>query len=182
MTSTPAPPAGRREVRDGTSYVVLRRTFHAPVEDVWAAVTEPERLARWIGTWTGDPASGEVAFRMLERDAVATALLALEDEPAVLSLGGGAVLDPTTEERLRGLDPTRVLVVFLEVGVADAARRVGLNSSRPLLIGNPRSQWIALMDQRRPVYQRVAALTVPTDGLTPDEVVGRVLAAVGDPT
>ncbi|WP_193608818.1 SRPBCC family protein [Nocardioides lijunqiniae] len=72
MTSTPAPPAGRREVRDGTSYVVLTRTFHAPVEDVWAAVTEPERLARWIGTWTGDPASGEVAFRMTaEGDGVA---------------------------------------------------------------------------------------------------------------
>ena len=26
-------------------------TFRAPIEDVWAAVTEPERLARWIGTW-----------------------------------------------------------------------------------------------------------------------------------
>ncbi|WP_134739732.1 SRPBCC family protein [Nocardioides sp. 503] len=64
MTSTPAPPAGRREVRDGTSYVAFTRTFRAPVTDVWAAVTEPERLARWIGTWTGDPASGEVAFRM----------------------------------------------------------------------------------------------------------------------
>ena len=36
-----------------------------PIESVWAAVTEPERLARWIGTWTGDPASGQVDFRML---------------------------------------------------------------------------------------------------------------------
>jgi uncharacterized protein YndB with AHSA1/START domain len=55
---------GRVEVRD-TTYLVLERTFRAPVEAVWAAVTEPERLARWIGTWTGDPAAGEVAFRML---------------------------------------------------------------------------------------------------------------------
>ncbi len=31
---------------------------------MWAAVTEPARLERWIGTWTGDPASGQVAFRM----------------------------------------------------------------------------------------------------------------------
>ena len=38
-------------------------TFHAPIEDVWAAVTEPERLARWIGTWTGDPATGTRAVR-----------------------------------------------------------------------------------------------------------------------
>jgi uncharacterized protein YndB with AHSA1/START domain len=64
MTSNPAPPAGRREVRDGTSYVVFTRSFLAPIAAVWAAVTEPERLGRWIGTWTGDPASGEVAFRM----------------------------------------------------------------------------------------------------------------------
>lgn len=45
--------------------LVQTRTFRAPVEDVWAAVTEPERLARWIGSWTGDPASGAVEFRML---------------------------------------------------------------------------------------------------------------------
>lgn len=64
MTSTPVTPTGRRETRDGTSYVVFTRTFHAPIADVWAAVTEPERLVRWIGTWSGDPASGEVAFRM----------------------------------------------------------------------------------------------------------------------
>jgi uncharacterized protein YndB with AHSA1/START domain len=44
--------------------VVFTRTFAAPVDDVWAACTEPERMERWIGTWTGDPASGEIAFRM----------------------------------------------------------------------------------------------------------------------
>jgi uncharacterized protein YndB with AHSA1/START domain len=57
-------PTGRRDDRDGTAYVVFERTFAAPIADVWAAVTEPERLVRWIGTWAGDPASGEIAFRM----------------------------------------------------------------------------------------------------------------------
>lgn len=61
--STP-PPLGRRETRDGAEHVVFTRTFAAPLGDVWAACTEPERMQRWIGTWTGDPASGEVAFRM----------------------------------------------------------------------------------------------------------------------
>lgn len=55
---------GYREHRDGDDYVVFERTFRAPIADVWAAVTEPERLERWIGTWTGDPTSGEVVFRM----------------------------------------------------------------------------------------------------------------------
>lgn len=55
---------GRRETRDGVEHLVVRRTFTAPIGDVWAACTEPERMERWIGTWTGDPASGEVTFRM----------------------------------------------------------------------------------------------------------------------
>lgn len=64
-TSTPRPEAsGRREDREGVPHVVIERTFRAPVTDVWSAVTEPERLVRWIGTWSGDPASGTVQFRM----------------------------------------------------------------------------------------------------------------------
>ena len=42
----------------------LDRTFDAPIEDVWAAITEPDRLARWLGTWQGDPAEGRVMWRM----------------------------------------------------------------------------------------------------------------------
>jgi uncharacterized protein YndB with AHSA1/START domain len=58
-------PTGTVEMRDGQHVLIQTREFQAPIEDVWAAVTEPERLARWIGTWTGDPASGSVQFRML---------------------------------------------------------------------------------------------------------------------
>jgi len=57
-------PTGRREIRNGAGYVVYTREFRAPVADVWAAVTEPERLVRWIGTWSGDPRSGHVDFKM----------------------------------------------------------------------------------------------------------------------
>jgi uncharacterized protein YndB with AHSA1/START domain len=55
---------GRREIRDGVAHIVFTRTFRASIGEVWAACTEPKRMERWIGTWTGDPASGEVAFRM----------------------------------------------------------------------------------------------------------------------
>ena len=40
------------------------RSFDAPIEDVWAAITEPNRLARWLGTWRGDPTEGHVMWRM----------------------------------------------------------------------------------------------------------------------
>lgn len=55
---------GRRENRDGADHLVFNRTFTASLDDVWAACTEPERMERWIGTWHGDLASGEITFRM----------------------------------------------------------------------------------------------------------------------
>ena len=63
MTQQPGSPGTKRE-RDGATQLEFTRTFEAPIEQVWAAVTDPERLARWVGTWTGDPAEGEVMFRM----------------------------------------------------------------------------------------------------------------------
>ena len=57
-------PTGRRETRNERQNLVLERTFHAPITSVWAAVTDSARLERWIGTWSGDPSSGSVEFRM----------------------------------------------------------------------------------------------------------------------
>ena len=114
---------------------------------------------------------GEPVFRDLEREAVATAL---REHDGVLALGGGAVMDPLTEEALRGHT-----VVFLDVQVTDAARRIGLNRDRPLLLGNPRAQWLRIMERRRPVYERVATAVVATDGRTPDEVADAVLDVLG---
>jgi shikimate kinase len=106
--------------------------------------------------------SGEEAFRELERDAVARAL---KEHEGVLALGGGAVLDPDTRALLA--DHT---VVFLRVGLADAVKRVGLGTSRPLLLGNVRGRIKALLDERTPIYEAVATLTVETDGRSPQEV------------
>jgi shikimate kinase len=113
---------------------------------------------------------GEPAFRALEREAVAAALTTHD---GVLALGGGAVADPGTRDLLGGH-----CVVFLDVGLADAANRVGLNRDRPLLIGNPRAQLKRLLDERRPLYVRVATLTVDTAGRTPDEIVSEVVTGV----
>lgn len=57
-------PTGRVDHDGERRTLRLTRTFRAPIEDVWAAVTEPERLERWIGTYRGDPGTGRVSFRM----------------------------------------------------------------------------------------------------------------------
>jgi shikimate kinase len=69
-------------------------------------------------------------------------------------------------------------VVFLRVGLADAADRVGLGVSRPLLLGNVRGTMKALLDERTPVYESVATAVVDTDGRTPDEVADLVEEAL----
>ena len=118
---------------------------------------------------------GEPAFRAMERAAV---LAALAGHGGVLALGGGAVLDPEVQAALADRRATGTPVVFLDVSLSAAAPRVGFNTSRPLLLGNPRAQWQALMDARRAVYEAVSSACVHTDGKTPAEVAAAVVAAV----
>lgn len=113
---------------------------------------------------------GEQAFRALERTVVQEALSAHE---GVLSLGGGAVLDPATQALLA---PHQV--VFLKVGLTSAVKRVGLGVGRPLLLGNVRARIKQLLDERTPVYEGLARITVDTDDRSPEDVAADVVAAV----
>ena len=54
------PPTGRLTPTADGYALVVSRTFRAPIEDVWASVTEPDRTARWFGTWKGDAAPGHM--------------------------------------------------------------------------------------------------------------------------
>ena len=70
-------------------------------------------------------------------------------------------------------------MVFLDVGIADAARRIGFDASRPLLMVNPRASWTKMMNERRPTYERLATLRVDTAGRKPAAVVEEILAFLG---
>jgi shikimate kinase len=115
--------------------------------------------------------SGEPVFRALERAAVEQAC---REHDGVLALGGGAVMDPGTRELLAS-QPT----VWLQVGAASGARRVGLDVPRPVLLGNVRSRLATLVAERAPLYAEVARVIVDTDGRTPDEVVDTIVESLG---
>ena len=51
-------PTGTLE--DDGQTLALTRRFAAPIDDVWACLTESDRLGRWFGTFTGDPSTGWV--------------------------------------------------------------------------------------------------------------------------
>jgi shikimate kinase len=113
---------------------------------------------------------GEAAFRELERAAVARTVAG---HLGILALGGGAVMDPGTRQLLAGQR-----VVYLETGFATAAHRTGLDTPRPLLIGNPRTRMRELLAERLPVYEALAWVTVATDDRAPQEIADDVAAAV----
>lgn len=113
---------------------------------------------------------GEAAFRTLER---AEVLSSLGTHPGVLSLGGGAIMDAEVREALKAHP-----VVFLDVGIADASKRIGFDASRPMLVVNPRASWVRLMNERRPLYLDVATWRVDTATRDIDSVVGEILSDV----
>lgn len=159
-------PPGSGKTTTGEALAAL---LGVPFHDTDAAVEAAE------GRTIGDifVVDGEPAFRELERAEVARSLA---EETGVVALGGGAPVDPLTEPLLAGHT-----VVFLDVGIADAARRIGLDRSRPLLAVNPRASWVRLMGERRPVYERVATHVVDTAGRPADDVAAEIAGLLGAP-
>jgi shikimate kinase len=109
--------------------------------------------------------NGEEYFRAVEYETVQEVL---QEPSAVISLGGGAPISRQAQAALLSSDS---MIVFLDVSLATAAPRVGFNRDRPLLLGNPRAQWQALSDQRRPIYEKLATQSIKVDDMTVDEII-----------
>ena len=115
---------------------------------------------------------GEAAFRDFEFDALISSL-ALSS--SVLSLGGGAPISTRAQDALAAVG---IPIVFLDVSLAVAAPRVGFNRDRPLLLGNPRAQWQSLYEVRRPIYEKLATITIKVDSMKVSQIVGAITEAI----
>ena len=111
---------------------------------------------------------GEPYFRAIELE---TLKQVLTMDNLVVSLGGGAPISEQAQHELLASDST---VVFLDVSLATAAPRVGFNRDRPLLLGNPRAQWQALSDKRRPIYEALADVSIKVDDMSVDEIISEI--------
>ena len=111
---------------------------------------------------------GEPHFRALELETLTT-VLAMDN--VIISLGGGAPVSEQAQQEIRSSDST---VIFLDVSLATAAPRVGFNRDRPLLLGNPRAQWQALSDKRRPIYEDLADLSVKVDDMSVEQIISDI--------
>lgn len=115
---------------------------------------------------------GEMVFRRMEAQAVADAVAT---DGAVVALGGGAITNADTRTLLASKP-----VVLLEVDPATAAKRVGMNGARPLLLGDARSRLVTLMRERAPWYAEVATYTVTTTDRPVEDVVAEIRAWCAD--
>ena len=116
---------------------------------------------------------GEEFFRKIELSTVSDLL---ENFEGVISLGGGAPINPKIQQILKdAVFP----VVFLDVSISQAASRIGFNKERPLLLVNPRQQWIKLMNDRRGIYEDVSSEYVLTDSKKPIEAAEEISLMLG---
>jgi shikimate kinase len=114
---------------------------------------------------------GEEFFRKLELDVLEETLLVPD---SIISLGGGAPIKQEAQDLIVG---SNVYVVFLDISLTAAAPRVGFNRDRPLLLGNPRAQWQSLNEIRRPIYEKLATMSIKVDDMSVDQIVGVIIPA-----
>ena len=117
--------------------------------------------------------NGEEYFRNIELSTVSDLL---ENFEGVISLGGGAPINPIIQQLLKDADYP---VIFLDVSISQAANRIGFNKERPLLLVNPRQQWIKLMNDRRAIYEDVSTGYVLTDSKKPIEAAEEISIMLG---
>ena len=114
---------------------------------------------------------GEAVFREHERAAVARGLEGFGPGGGILALGSGAILDPDVRRMLAGR-----VIVYLETGFGAVAKRTGFDKPRVVIPGNPRGRLRTMLEERRPAYESLATLTVPTDHLAPQEVAATLVS------
>lgn len=114
-------------------------------------------------------ADGEPGFRRIEAEVVRGLL---DGPEAVLALGGGTLGSASVREALTGHR-----VVLLDVSLEHALSRVGDDASRPMLRNRDLPELYAARQQ---AYREAADIVVCVDGRAPQQVVARVLEALGE--
>ncbi len=115
---------------------------------------------------------GEAWFRAKESEVISDCLAT--QTPAVLSLGGGAVLSEHNRLLLRSWSD----VVWLRASLDTLVSRVGTGVGRPVLAGDPEGVLRRLIIERAPLYADAAGIIVDVDGRPTQVVVAQIIRAV----
>ena len=111
---------------------------------------------------------GEPAFRQLEAQVLRKTVEKYADSTAVLALGGGAVLAPSSAALLH----EKTVCIYLRASLETLLTRLeGETAGRPLADASLADRLAA----REPIYEETAHVIIDTDGLSPDEVADEII-------
>ena len=111
---------------------------------------------------------GEPAFRQLEAQVLRKTVEKYAESTAVLALGGGAVLAPSSAALLH----EKTVCIYLRASLETLLTRLeGETAGRPLADASLADRLAA----REPIYEETAHVIIDTDGLSPDEVADEII-------
>jgi uncharacterized protein YndB with AHSA1/START domain len=161
-------PTKRTVTRSGERRTVrLQRPYAATPAEVWAACTEPERVARWIGELAGDRAvGGEVRLRMTADETVVLRIEAC-DEPHRLRATWSTPAEPDSRIELTLEEQGAGTVLTLEHALLGDERTAAgkglgwedfLNRLHELLAGREPAavSWDEAKRHLEPIWQALA--------------------------
>jgi uncharacterized protein YndB with AHSA1/START domain len=81
---------------DGQVLLRFERHYEAPATEVWSALTDPDRTARWLGRWSGDPAEGQVLLTMADEEGAPAETVTIDrcEPPSRLEVTAGTADGP----------------------------------------------------------------------------------------
>jgi shikimate kinase len=139
----------------------------------WEALDTDTLIERQAGERIVDlwRREGEAVFRAQEAEVIAQ-VVAGEDR-RVVSVGGGAVLDPGNRAQISSSG----FVVWLRADPTTLLARVGAGAERPALGGDPVSTLARIDAGRRAFYGEVADLVVDVDGVAPADAARTIISS-----
>jgi uncharacterized protein YndB with AHSA1/START domain len=172
---TSSTPAGMRILgslgsADGKGSVRMEDRFNSDLHDVWSAITDPARLARWYGEVTGDlRLGGEYSVRVFASGWAGTGRVEACEPPRRLALTGKDPDEPYenfTEVTLSA-DGDQTILVWMERGMPldyvagyGAGIQVHVEDLGAYLAGRDRCDANTRMGELFPVYQDLATKVV----------------------
>ena len=168
---TDDPHAGERILgslrsEDGKGVVRMEDRFDTDIDDLWSALTDPRRLARWIGEVGGDlRLGGEYRYHFFSSGAEGTGRVEACEPPHRLLLAHGSAddADKVIEATLTADGDQTILVVEERgmplnlVAAYGAGIQVHIEDLGAHLAGRGRIDADARWDELQPAYDALAA-------------------------
>ena len=93
----------------------------------------------------------------------------------VIACGGGTFSYPENAEIFKG----KAIFIYLTASIGEVINRISLDNTRPLLnVPDPHKTALDLFNNRKPIYERYAEITIDTTKRTPEFIVTEILRLI----